>query len=239
MGDPVLVLQHAASEGLGTIEDALRVYGHGFQYLRTFAGDPVPTQADDAPGLVIMGGPMGVYEYEQYSFLRQEMKLIESFLKEEKPVLGICLGSQLLAAALGAEVKKGSRKEIGWYRIHLGKDRASDPLWKDQPDSFTSYHWHGDIFDLPKNAIPLASSELTVLQAFRYGRNAYGFLFHMEVTRDQIQSMLREFSAEIQQENLNGPQILDQTSMFLPPLRKIADKVFSRWAQLLQPSNLL
>jgi GMP synthase (glutamine-hydrolysing) len=231
----VLVLQHAASEGLGTIEDALRASGHSFQYLRTFAGDVVPENAGDASGLVIMGGPMGVYEYERYPFLRQEMKLIESFLKEEKPILGVCLGSQLLASTLGAEVKPGPRKEIGWFPIHLHEaETAEDAVWKDQPKSFTAYHWHGDIFDLPKSAVSLASSDLTVQQAFRYEKNAYGFLFHMEVTREQIQNMLREFDGEIRQEKLDGRAILQQSETNLPAMQKIGNAVFARWASLMQ-----
>lgn len=239
MGHPVLVLQHAASEGLGTIEDALRTAGYSFQYIKTFAGDVVPAAAGDTPGLVIMGGPMGVYEYDQYPFLRQEMKLIESFLKDEKPILGVCLGSQLLASTLGVEVKKGPRKEIGWFQIHLRDEVASDPLWKDllskdQPKSFTAYHWHGDIFDLPKGAVSLASSDLTAQQAFRYRKNAYGFLFHMEVTREQIQNMLREFDDEIRQEKLDSTAILSQSTINLPAMQKIGSAVFARWASLLK-----
>ena len=234
MGHPVLVLQHAASEGLGTIEDALRAAGHSFQYIKTFAGDSVPESAGDAPGLVIMGGPMGVYEYDQYSFLRHEMKLIESFLKEEKPILGVCLGSQLLASTLGAEVKKGPRKEIGWFQIHLRDEAGNDPLWKDQPKSFTAYHWHGDIFDLPKGGVSLASSDLTTQQAFRYQTNAYGFLFHMEVTQEQIQNMLREFDDEIRQEKLDGAAILNQSATGLPAMQKVGSAVFARWASLLK-----
>ncbi len=235
MNDPqVLVLQHAHSEGLGTIEGALRDAGHSFKYLRTFEGEVVPKNANDLSGLVIMGGPMGVYEHAKYPFLKDEMKLIENFLKEGKPILGVCLGSQLLASALGAEVKKGPRKEIGWYQIHLSASAEDDRLWKGQPSSFTAYHWHGDIFDLPTDAVPLASSELTALQAFRYGKNVYGFLFHMEVTREQIEAMLQEFSDEIQQEKLDGPGILNASASNLPPLREIGAAVFGRWAALVE-----
>lgn len=228
----VLVLQHARSEGLGTIERALRGAGHSFKYLRTFEGEAVPPDAGIFRGLVIMGGPMGVYEYAKYPFLKDEMKLIENFLNEGKPILGVCLGSQLLASALGAEVKKGQRKEIGWYPIHLNANAEADTLLKGQPDSFTAYHWHGDIFDLPANAEPLASSDLTALQAFRHGKNAYGLLFHMEVTREQIQTMLQEFSEEIRQEKLDGPAILNSSDHHLPPMQEIGKAIFGRWAAL-------
>jgi GMP synthase (glutamine-hydrolysing) len=229
----VLVLQHARSEGLGTIEDALRGFRQSFKYLRTFEGEAVPQSAGNLCGLVIMGGPMGVYEQAKHPFLKNEMKLIESFLKEGKPILGICLGSQLLASALGAEVKKGPCKEIGWHPIHLSANAAGDRVYKGQPSSFTAFHWHGDIFDLPSDAVPLASSDLTALQAFRYGENVYGFLFHMEVTREQIKTMLQEFSEEIQQEKLDGPGILHSSSDFLPRMSEIGSAVFGRWAALL------
>jgi GMP synthase (glutamine-hydrolysing) len=231
----VLVFQHARSEGLGTIEGALRGSGHSFKYLRTFEGESVPKNADNLRGLVIMGGPMGVYEHAKYPFLKDEMKLIESFLKEGKPILGVCLGSQLLAAALGAEVKKGPRKEIGWYLVHLNASAAEDRLFEDQPSSFTAYHWHGDVFNLPADAVPLASSDLTALQAFRHGENVYGFLFHMEVTQEQIQTMLQEFSEEIEQEKLDGPGILSSSSAYFPPMREIGNAIFGRWAAALEP----
>lgn len=231
---PVLVLQHAQSEGLGSIEDALQASGHTSKYLRTFAGDTVPLNSGDSPGLIIMGGPMGVYEHNQYPFLRHEMKLIESFLKAGKPILGVCLGSQLLAAALGAEVKKGPRKEIGWYPIRLGVEAKDDAVCNGQPESFVAFHWHGDIFELPHGAVPLASSELTRLQAFRHGDSAYGVLFHMEVTSGQIQNMVREFAGEIEQEKLDGGEILAQSARFLPEMRNIGSVIFSRWTRLMK-----
>lgn len=229
----VIVLQHAASEGLGNIADALSACGRTFQYIRSYAGESVPRDAGAYRGLVIMGGPMGVYEHSQYPFLRDEMKLMESFLKAGKPILGVCLGSQLLASVLGAEVKKGARKEIGWYPIRLHAEAAQDSLWKGQPASFNAYHWHGDIFDLPKDAVPLASSDLTALQAFRYGNQSYGLLFHMEVSHEQVRGMLREFESEIQQEKLDGRLILDQTTMFLPAMQQVGRTVFKRWAELM------
>jgi GMP synthase (glutamine-hydrolysing) len=109
----VIVLQHAPCETLGTIEDSIIAAQMKARYIRSYAGDPVPDSIDSAAGLVVMGGPMGVYDQEQYPFLRQELRLIERTVADRAPVLGVCLGSQLLATALGAQVRKGSRKEIG------------------------------------------------------------------------------------------------------------------------------
>src|SRR6185437_1357528 len=193
----LVVLQHAKSEGLGTIENALRSAGLEFQCVRTFAGEAVPAAPGTYSGLIVMGGPMGVYETDRYPGLIQEMRLIESFLKGKLPIFGVCLGSQLLAVALGATVRKGDRKEIGWYPVRLTQQGSEDPLWLGEPCEFTAYHWHGDVFDLPVGAVRLASSEATAVQAYRFAERAYGVLFHLEVTTDHIHKMLTEFSNEI------------------------------------------
>jgi GMP synthase (glutamine-hydrolysing) len=228
----VIVLQHAASENLGTIEDALTACGVAFEYVRSFEGQPVPSGVDGASGLIVMGGPMGVYETDKFPFLRQEMNLMEAFLKAERPILGVCLGSQLLAAVLGAPVKKGRAKEIGWFPVRLAPASAADALWKDQPSPIVAYHWHGDIFDLPKGAVALASSDITPLQSYRFGDRAYGILFHLEVTETHIRKMLDEFAGEIRQEKLSASEILKKSEAFLPPLQKVGASVFGRWIDL-------
>ena len=141
-----------------------------------------------------MGGPMGVYEQDRYPFLRDELRLIEAALKDGRPVLGVCLGSQLLAAALGAKVVKGPGKEIGWYPVSLLAGARDDRLFGSAPDSFTPLHWHGDVFDLPAGAVALATSEKTPLQAYRYGENVYGLLFHIEPDAAIVAGMVRDFA---------------------------------------------
>ena len=183
----VWVIQHIHCETPGTIAEALDREGISIQSVRVFAGEQIPKEMGAAAGLIVMGGPVGVYEQDRYPFLRDEICLIERALNEEKPVLGICLGSQLLASVLGGEVTKGKKKEIGWHTVTLSEAAAVDPLWKGVESSFTAYHWHGDVFELPRGAEPLASSALTPCQAFRYGDCAYGFLFHMEVTEKIIE----------------------------------------------------
>lgn len=165
----VLVVQHAACETLGRIEDALDRAGHTTQIVPSFEGHPVPPGPGCASGLILMGGPMSVYEQGHYPFLKDEIGLIEETLGLGKPVLGVCLGSQLLAAALGAAVRPGNQKEIGWYPVRLSDARHRDPLFSSVEPMFTGYHWHGDIFDLPRGCTNLASSELTPCQAFRHG----------------------------------------------------------------------
>ena len=157
----IWVMQHHPVENLGSIADALEGAALAWQYVRTFEGQPVPKDMKGAGGLILMGGPQGVYEADEHPYLKEEMRLIESALKDDRPVLGVCLGSQLLAAALGAKVYKGTRREIGWHPVKLTADARDDRLLKGVPEQFTAFHWHGDIFDLPKDSVTLASSEIT------------------------------------------------------------------------------
>ncbi|MFQ5682221.1 MAG: type 1 glutamine amidotransferase [Candidatus Binatia bacterium] len=226
----VWVLQHTPCETLGTIADVLETTGISSQTVRVFEGAPVPKSIGDANGLIVMGGPMGVHDQSHCPFLTEEMRLIGQALQEERPVMGICLGSQLLAATLGAPVIKGERKEIGWYSVTLGESAKSDVLWADVEASFMAYHWHGDVFELPRNAVPLASSSLTRTQAFRYGHHTYGFLFHMEVTKKIIQGMVATFTDELQEAKVDGDEILHQAEDYLPRLQRIGSLVFKRWA---------
>ncbi|WDT73808.1 MAG: gamma-glutamyl-gamma-aminobutyrate hydrolase family protein [Candidatus Manganitrophus sp.] len=192
---------------------------------------PVPKTMGDAAGLIVMGGPMGVYDHPRYPFLSDEMRLIEQALKEEKPILGVCLGSQLLAAALGGAVAPGKRKEIGWHPVQLTQEAQTDRLWKGIEPVFTAYHWHGDLFQLPEGAVPLARSEQTEHQAFRYGPHAYGFLFHMEVTRKIIGEMVETFSEELKECRIDRREIVGKVEDHLPRLQKIGGVVFERWAK--------
>ena len=230
----VLIIQHVRAETPGTIGEILRAAHIPTKIVRVFEGEHVPAGLGDAAGLVVVGGPMGVYEQERYPFLRRELRLIEQALKKEKPILGVCLGSQLLAAGLGAEVKPGRRKEIGWHRLRVKKSASVDPLWVGIRPVFTAYHWHGDVFALPLGAVSLASSDMTRHQAFRYGKNAYGFLFHMEVTEKIIRDMVRTFAGELREAKLSRAAIISGVKKHLSRLNEIGDIVFSRWAGLVE-----
>jgi len=229
----VWVLQHSPSETLGTIEEALRARQIGFSYVETFAGQPVPGEMAEKAGLIVMGGQMGVYEESRYPFLREEMRLMESALAMGRPVMGVCLGSQLLAAVLGAEVKKGERKELGWHAVRLTELAAQDPLFAGIRPEFWPFHWHGDVFSLPKQAVGLASSQGTPCQVFRYSENAHGILFHLEVTAQQISQMLSAFAEELREAGGDAAEITEQIPERLPALREIAGEVFGRWASTL------
>ena len=228
----VWVLQHAQVETLGIIAEALDSVGAAPEYVPTFDGAPVPPDMSEAAGVIAMGGPMGVYEQETYPFLTGEMRLLRQAVEAGKPALGVCLGSQLLAGALGASVSRG-RTEIGWFPVTLTDDSGSDPLWRDAPSPFTGLLWHGDVFALPEGAVSLAATDLVAPQAFRYGSSAYGFLFHMEYTEDMIRGMVESFPEELESAGVSGETLLKEIGLHLEKLNALGGTVFRRWARLL------
>src|SRR5690606_14171071 len=168
MSTHILSLQHVAPETPGLIGEALAEQGVSIQTIRIYAGEPVPDQLGEAKALLVMGGPMGAYEEATYPHLTAELRLIEKAVARGVPVLGVCLGSQLLAKALGATVQPGPKSEIGWRTLTLSDAAQEDALFASAPRTFAPWHWHTDVFDLPRGAVALAASEMTPLQAQRY-----------------------------------------------------------------------
>jgi GMP synthase (glutamine-hydrolysing) len=229
----VIILQHAPSEAPGTILEALARASIAFEIVHTGHGQqPVPSEIGAAQGLIVMGGPMGVYETEAHPYLRDELALLELALARDVPVLGVCLGSQLLAAALGARVYPSGHKELGWHGVHLKPAAASCPLFAGLPERFDALHWHGDAFDLPRSARSLAASELTEHQAFAYGAHAFGLLFHLEATLPQVEAMAAAFPDELVEAGVGAADLLRRTELALPELQPLAATVFGGFAAL-------
>ena len=231
----IYILQHHPVENLANIAGALEGAALAWQYVRVDEGQLVPASMKGAGGLIVMGGPMAVYQTDRYPWLRDEMRLIEDAMKSNLPVLGVCLGAQILAAALGAKVERNPNgKEIGWYPIRLSHSAKEDRLMRGLPTTMTPFHWHSDIFELPPGAVSLASSDKTPCQAFRHGDKAYALQFHLEVTREGVAAMADAFAKDLVRENIPADGMIAQAAEYLPPLEKISEIVFTRWASPIQ-----
>lgn len=225
----VYVLQHHEEETAGTLGDVLLERGVEARTVHGYAGEPIPKSLGGAAGLVVLGGPMGVAERDRCPFLTDELALIGNALALGGPVLGICLGGQLLAHALGAHVGRAPRPEIGWYPLRLTEAARQDPVWAGIASPCPAFHWHEDAFSLPPGAALLASSELTACQAFRSGTNAYGLQCHLEVTEGLIKTWLEAWADELPAGAADA--ISSQAGRELPEMERAARAIFGAWAE--------
>jgi len=189
----VLIIKNVFSEGPGTIEEHLHANGIPFSLVDLSIGDTAP-ELETFTHLVVMGGPMAVYEMYKHAFLVNEALLLDRAIRAGKSVLGVCLGAQMLAHVLGARVYPGSKKEIGWYEVALTPDGMKDAVLSKLTvpgrNAAQVFQWHGDTFDLPRGAVRLASSDLYPNQAFRSGERVYALQFHIEVTPGIVRDWL-------------------------------------------------
>ena len=222
-----LAIRHVSFEHLGTLGPVLAARGLDLRYLE--AGIDALEPSDPPDLLVILGGPIGAYEDEKYPFLKQELALIKAQIEAEKPLIGICLGAQLIARALGAKVYPGSTKEIGWSPLSPtdeGRDSCLAPL---ADAHWQVLHWHGDVFDLPDGSCLLASTPITPNQGFTLGQNVLALQFHIEAVGAEIEQWLIGHTVELTQAGVDLAQLRNDTARHAPGLESAGRKVFEDW----------
>jgi len=224
----VLVFRHIPFEGLGLIEAVLAERGIPCEYVDLFREPGAEPAFDTASGYILMGGPMSAND--DLPYVRREIGLVKDAAAAGKPVLGVCLGAQLIAKALGARIYRNPVKEIGWAPVYWTEAARRDPLFEGLREPETVFHWHGETFDLPAGAEWLAWSDVCRHQAFRAGAGVYGLQFHLEVTPEMIAGWLTEDENAGDVRELTAPVDPHANAVRMAELSAL---VFGRWARLL------
>jgi GMP synthase (glutamine-hydrolysing) len=202
------ILRHVTFEDEAHIGAWAQKKGYSIKSTELFKDEPLP-DPDGADLLVVMGGPMGVYDEKQYPWLLEEKRFLEKSIARGKKIIGICLGAQLLADVLGAKVYKNRYREIGWFPVRKKPDGKDDPIAGVFPETFTPFHWHGDTFDIPSGATCWAESDACPAQAFSFGDRIIALQFHLESTAGSIALLLENCRSEL----TPGPYIQDEESI--------------------------
>lgn len=237
----ILIFQHVAAEPLGTLDPLIRQRGHRMRFVNFERQPDAQPNMDRYDGLIVLGGPMNVEEQATRSHLRTELEVIEQALKQDKPVLGICLGAQLLAHALGAAVERHRQPEIGWYELETNAHGRADPVVSGLGLRAPVFQWHSRSFAIPHGATHLATTQTCTNQAFRYGNSAYGFQFHLEMDQALIERWvgLPHYHAELVAAGLDqdAASIVARTPVAMEAMRGSAHDVFSRFLDRIGPAR--
>lgn len=221
-----LAIRHVKIEHLGLIESYLKLKNFKIDYVDTAEGQVLKEPLENYNLVVVLGGYMGAYEDNLYPFLSYEFKIMEEALKKDIPLLGICLGCQMLAKVLGEKVYKGEKgKEIGFFDIEKVSD---NPLFSNFPKTFKAFQWHGDTFDLPKGAERVFKNENYENQGFVYNK-AVGFQFHIEVDENMINQWVETYKKEILEENINPDRIISDAKNCIPQLKELLFKFLDKF----------
>lgn len=226
MTKKVQVIRHVMFEDLGSFANVLQSLNYQIEYLDS--GVDKLSDSCDADWLIVLGGPIGVNDVHDFPYLTDEINLIKKYIIADKPVLGICLGSQLLATALGAQVEKNSQIELGWSKLTLRNLDANDCF--QHLSEVEVLHWHGDTFKLPANAILKASTPICSNQAFTLGNKIMGLQFHPEVTTYGMERWLIANASEINQlEHTSISRLREENNQYGHTLENAASKFLQQW----------
>jgi GMP synthase (glutamine-hydrolysing) len=222
-----IAVRHVAFEDLGLLAPLLAARGFSVRYLEAGVDDIGPSSLTASDLVVVLGGPIGVYEEEQYPFVREELAAIRARMEAAKPTLGICLGAQLMAKARGANVAPGPQKEIGWAPLTLTAEGRASVL---APFETTPVlHWHGDNFELPANGVRLAGTSACPNQAFSIGKNTLGLQFHIEVDPARIEQWLIGHTVELGKAGIDPSALRRQATTLGPATAEKGRAVLASW----------
>lgn len=224
-----VALRHVAFEDLGLLAPILRDASWNVSYCDTPTEDLSSRSIEQAALLIVLGGPIGVYEADRFPFLTKEIAVIEQRLARDRPTLGICLGAQLMAKALGSRVFPGAVKEIGWGRLTLTEHGRASSLGPLADDRAVVLHWHGDTFDLPDAAIRLASNDAYENQAFAHGRHGMALQFHVEADPQQLEAWYVGHAVELSAASVSIPDLRAATARVAAQVRARAARIFKDW----------
>ena len=233
MDNKILSIQNIDFETLGTLRELIRSDGYQIENIEA-QNEAVPTNAKRYAAIIILGGPMAVYD--NVGYLKSEQQLIRHALKQEIPVLGICLGSQLIAQAIGGNVYKGGKKEIGWSNVMLNHAGYNGLFKGINTKSIKVFQWHGDTYDLPPKATIMASSKLYP-QAFRFG-SVFGIQFHMEVNAEMIRRWAEEYSQELKRERIKLTDLLNHKDDEIKELFERCKVMYSNFSKIIKNKSM-
>lgn len=230
----VLFLQHGPLDYPGLFAEVLAKRGIELETVHPWRSEAVPSSLDGFEGFALSGGEQSAYEVERYPYFTAEMELVREAATRATPTLGMCLGAQLMAAALGATVRPGTAKEIGFFPVDFTPAGLRDPLWQGAVRPFIPAHWHGDVFTLPEGAVSLASSALTEHQLFVVNDVLYALQFHLEMTAPILQENIEGDPAYLFKAGVDPAALIMESPARFAAVEATARTVFHRWADLLR-----
>ncbi|HVJ09157.1 MAG TPA: glutamine amidotransferase [Acidisarcina sp.] len=225
----ILAIRHVAFEDVGSFAVPFGRLGFEVSYRDAGTDDLKRLSAEEPDLVVLLGGPIGACDEAEYPFVLDELRIAEARLKKDLPLLGICLGAQIMARALGACVYPGPRKEIGWKPLTLTAARLSSPVRHLSPTATSMFHWHGDTFDLPSGATLLASTDICANQAYSWGSHALAFQCHPELVGARIEPWLLGHACELAQNSVQPSTIRRETQTLSAALEAAGQSCLEEW----------
>lgn len=229
----VLIIQNDVAEGAGLLGSLLEDQRFAVDTANGWELRESDVQGNGYDGLVVLGGVQGAYETDLYPYLAREIDLCREFMDADKPVIGFCLGAQLLAVSLGGEVRPNIESEIGWLPVTLSEAAQAEPLLTSLPLEMNVFHFHGDTIEIPPGCVNLASSSITPCQLFSAGPGVYGFQFHAEIDRPLLQAMCLKNAGYMREQGMDAEQMIGESALHLDATAHQSATMLRRWIAMI------